>query len=94
MRGDASPAARILFGELCSLFTEPLRSRGPYDFARSGLSRRARDLGMESLLRAHLPQPPPQVLFLQRKLVGSFLLCGHIGARVDCGRIFAEQIRS
>ena len=33
----------------------------------------------QGLLRA----PPPQTLFLHRKLVGSFQLCARIGARVD-----------
>jgi predicted unusual protein kinase regulating ubiquinone biosynthesis (AarF/ABC1/UbiB family) len=93
LRGDESAEARAMFGELCALFTEPLRARGPYDFAHSGLSRRARDLGLEALVRVRLQQPPPEVLFLHRKLVGSFLLCGHIGAEVDCQQIFAEQIR-
>jgi predicted unusual protein kinase regulating ubiquinone biosynthesis (AarF/ABC1/UbiB family) len=93
LRGDESDEARAMFGEICDLLSEPLRSRGRYDFARSGLSRRARDLGMQAVVRLRLHQPPPEVLFLHRKLIGSFLLCGHIGAEVDCERIFAEQFR-
>ena len=38
------------------------------------------DLGIRrGLLRA----PPPQTIFLHRKLVGSFLTLAHIKARVD-----------
>jgi hypothetical protein len=38
------------------------------------------DLGIrQGLLRV----PPPQTMFLHRKLVGSFLTLAHIGARVD-----------
>jgi hypothetical protein len=38
------------------------------------------DLGFrQGLLRV----PPPQTMFLHRKLVGSFLTLAHIGARVD-----------
>jgi hypothetical protein len=38
------------------------------------------DLGLrQGLLRA----PPPETMFLHRKLVGSFLTLAHIKARVD-----------
>jgi predicted unusual protein kinase regulating ubiquinone biosynthesis (AarF/ABC1/UbiB family) len=92
LRGDEPRSAVDTYADLCALFTEPLRKRGPYDFARSGLSRRARDRGLEALGRHRLQQPPAEVLFLHRKLVGSFLLCGHIGARVDCAKIYREAI--
>jgi predicted unusual protein kinase regulating ubiquinone biosynthesis (AarF/ABC1/UbiB family) len=92
LRGDEPRSAVDTYADLCALFTEPLRQRGAYDFARSGLSRRARDRGLEALGRHRLQQPPVEVLFLHRKLVGSFLLCGHIGARVDCSKIYREAI--
>ena len=92
LRGDESPEELEMFGKLCALFTEPLRTRGPYDFAGSGLSRRARDLSLEALGRYRLQQPPPEILFLHRKLVGSFLLCSHITARVDCHALYREKV--
>ena len=74
----------------CSLFAEPLCSRGPYDFARSGLAARVREQGTQVVSVHRLPRPPMATLFLHRKLAGSFLLCAHIGAAVDCGALYRE----
>jgi predicted unusual protein kinase regulating ubiquinone biosynthesis (AarF/ABC1/UbiB family) len=93
LRGDESPAALETYLDLVALFTEPLRRPGRYDFARSDLSRRARDRGLEAIGRHRLQQPPAEVLFLHRKLVGSFLLCAHIDARVDCHALYRELLR-
>jgi predicted unusual protein kinase regulating ubiquinone biosynthesis (AarF/ABC1/UbiB family) len=66
------------------LVCEPLRHKGPYDFAASDLPARVRDLGYELMIRRGLVRaPPPETMFLHRKLVGSFLLLAKIGARVD-----------
>lgn len=66
------------------LVCEPLRWRGPYDFAASDLPARARALGFELAVRRGLLRgPPPETIFLHRKLVGSFLLLARIRARVD-----------
>jgi predicted unusual protein kinase regulating ubiquinone biosynthesis (AarF/ABC1/UbiB family) len=92
LTGDETPGARAAFEKLCALVAEPLRTRGLYDFADSDLSRRVRDHGMEVLFRERLPHPPTESLFLHRKLAGSFLLCAHIGARVDGHAIYRELV--
>jgi predicted unusual protein kinase regulating ubiquinone biosynthesis (AarF/ABC1/UbiB family) len=70
--------------DVIRLVCEPLRQRGPYDFAASDLPARARALGFElAIRRGLLRAPPPETMFLHRKLVGSFLLLAKIGARVD-----------
>ena len=90
LRGDETRAARGAFEDLCALFAEPLCSRGPYDFARSGLAVRVREQGTQVVSVHRLPRPPMATLFLHRKLAGSFLLCAHIGASVDCAALYAE----
>ena len=67
------------------LVCEPLRHRGHYDFAASGLAARARTLAFDLALRQGLLRraPPPETMFLHRKLVGSFLLLARLGAHVD-----------
>ena len=66
------------------LVCEPLRHKGRYDFAASGLPARVRALGYDlAFRRGLLRAPPPETIFLHRKLVGSFLLLARIGARVD-----------
>jgi predicted unusual protein kinase regulating ubiquinone biosynthesis (AarF/ABC1/UbiB family) len=70
--------------DMMLLVCEPLRHRGRYDFAASDLPARVRELGFDLLFRRGLLRaPPPETLFLHRKLVGSFQLCARIGARVD-----------
>jgi hypothetical protein len=55
-----------------------------YDFEASRLAARARDAGFElAFRRGFMRAPPPETIFLHRKLAGTFLLCGRIRARVD-----------
>src|SRR5215471_17468285 len=66
------------------LVCEPLRHHGRYDFGASDLPSRVRALGFDlAFRRGLLKPPPPETIFLHRKLVGSFLLLARIGARVD-----------
>ena len=66
------------------LACEPLRHAGRYDFAASDLPARVRALAFDLVFRRGLLRPPPpETMFLHRKLVGSFLLLARIGARVD-----------
>jgi predicted unusual protein kinase regulating ubiquinone biosynthesis (AarF/ABC1/UbiB family) len=74
------------------LVCEPLRHEGPYDFPASNLPARVRDLGYDLAIRRGLVRaPPPQTIFLHRKLVGSFLLLARIGARVDARSLVLES---
>lgn len=76
--------------DLILLVCEPLRHRGPYDFARSNLPQRARDAGFDLLLNSEsLRAPPPETLFLHRKLAGSFLILARIGARVNVHKLIS-----
>jgi predicted unusual protein kinase regulating ubiquinone biosynthesis (AarF/ABC1/UbiB family) len=70
--------------DLILLICEPLSHPGVYDFGRSKIPSRVRDLGFDLAIRkGFLHPPPPETVFLHRKLVGSFLLCARIRARVD-----------
>jgi predicted unusual protein kinase regulating ubiquinone biosynthesis (AarF/ABC1/UbiB family) len=69
--------------DLLLIVCEPLTQPGIYDFAASDLIPRARDAGLDLVFRSgHFKPPPPTTMFLHRKLVGSFLLCARMGARV------------
>jgi predicted unusual protein kinase regulating ubiquinone biosynthesis (AarF/ABC1/UbiB family) len=81
---DGSPELLQAVVEVIFLVCEPLRHRGRYDFAASDLPSRVRALGFDlAFRRGLLRSPPPETIFLHRKLVGSFLLLARIGARVD-----------
>jgi predicted unusual protein kinase regulating ubiquinone biosynthesis (AarF/ABC1/UbiB family) len=81
--------------DVIMLVCEPLRHVGRYDFAASDLPSRARSLGIDLGLRQGLLRtPPPQTLFLHRKLVGSFLTLAHVEARVDARALVLPLLRS
>ena len=69
--------------EIIRLVCEPLAHRGQYDFGASRLPQDAYELGLEVAFRKGLPTPPPSTMFLHRKLVGTFMLCAMLRARVD-----------
>jgi predicted unusual protein kinase regulating ubiquinone biosynthesis (AarF/ABC1/UbiB family) len=63
---------------------EPFTRRGVYDFGASDLPARAREAGMELTVgKGFLRPPPPETIFLHRKLGGTYMLCARIGARVN-----------
>ncbi len=81
--------------DLIMLVCEPLRHVGRYDFAASDLPARARALGFDLGVRQGLLRtPPPETMFLHRKLVGSFLLLARIRARVDARALVRARIFS
>jgi predicted unusual protein kinase regulating ubiquinone biosynthesis (AarF/ABC1/UbiB family) len=81
---DDSPERIEAVVDVIFLVCEPLRHAGRYDFPRSDLPSRVRALGLDlAFRRGLLRAPPPETIFLHRKLVGSFLLLARIGARVD-----------
>ena len=79
--------------DLMILIGEPLRHEGPYDYAGSDLSLRARTAGFDLAFRhGFMRAPPPETIFLHRKLGGTFLLCGHIRARIDTHALIAPHL--
>jgi predicted unusual protein kinase regulating ubiquinone biosynthesis (AarF/ABC1/UbiB family) len=63
--------------------TEPARAHGDYAFARSDLAGRMKDIVIQMRLNQKFARvPPPQVLFLHRKLGGLYLLLSRIRATV------------
>jgi predicted unusual protein kinase regulating ubiquinone biosynthesis (AarF/ABC1/UbiB family) len=91
LRGDESAAARAAWLELAHAAAEPLRARGTYDFAASDLARRVRALAAAAYRASDLPVPPAEILLLQRKLAGTYLLLQHIGARADARAIHEQH---
>ena len=78
--------------DIIRLACEPLVQHGPYDFAASGLAVRARDLGLAVAFGKGLRSPPPATMFLHRKLIGTFLICAKLRARVNVHAIIEKFI--
>jgi predicted unusual protein kinase regulating ubiquinone biosynthesis (AarF/ABC1/UbiB family) len=93
MRDDdpAEHVAKVV--ELITLVCEPLTHEGVYDFPASNLLDRARQAGLDLVFQSeHFRSPPPETAFLHRKLVGSFLMCARIGARVRVRDLMTEFV--
>lgn len=72
---------------------EPLRHAGPYDFEKSDLFNRLFTQGRAQFFGDGFARtPPPDLLFLQRKFVGTFLLCVRLRAKVDLAEAFAPHL--
>jgi len=91
--GDESDDKVTPVADLMIMITEPLRGRGFYDFAKSDLAERARDLGMEIVFRRGMRRPPPpEMVFVNRKLGGTYLLCAKLGARLRVAEMAAKYV--
>ena len=78
---------------LMRLAGEPLRHAGAYDFGASTLVARSVEQGRDQFMGVgYARTPPPDLLFLQRKFAGTFLLCARLRARVDLNRVFAGEL--
>ena len=84
LSGDEPPARARAVADIIILAGEPLRHRGLYDFEASGLAARLRAAGFDLVFReGFLRAPPPETIFLHRKLGGTFLLCARIRSQID-----------
>jgi predicted unusual protein kinase regulating ubiquinone biosynthesis (AarF/ABC1/UbiB family) len=80
--------------DLVLLGCEPLRTRGSYDFGASDLAERVQAASMRLAFERGLKRPPPpELVFIQRKLAGTYHLCTKLGAHVsarDLARPYLE----
>lgn len=89
--GHGTPPALVqALVELTLTAAEPLRAPGIYDFGATNLLQRLRALGEDLVLRRGFTgRAPPESLFLHRKMVGIFLLCRRLGARIHMPTLVA-----
>ncbi len=94
LQPDDSPAYCGRIVGLIKIVCEPILEDRVYDFGASDVAPRARDAGFELAWksRGELRSPPPETVFLHRKLIGSFLLCGRIRARVNVQKLLWEHL--
>ncbi len=76
---------------LIRLASEPVIKGGIYDFGTSDVFARGREAGLEMFFEdmSEYRVPPPETMFLHRKLVGCFMLCSRLGARVDVQKLIS-----
>lgn len=82
----SSYQARII--ELLRTATEPARTVDDYAFATSDLAKRMSEIVLELRLQEKYTRiPPPEILFLHRKLGGLYLLLSRLHARLPVRQI-------
>jgi aarF domain-containing kinase len=88
-----TPAQQEGVVQLLLAVGEPLRTQGPYDFGASSLIKTVFEQGQAQLFEDGFGQPPPaDMLLLQRKFVGTFMLCARLGARLDLHALFGSEL--
>ena len=71
----------------------PLRMEGPFDFGAGGLASNLKDQSASLLAaRDHFTAPPPDILFIQRKIAGMYLLAARLKARVDVAALVRPYV--
>lgn len=80
------------FAELALIAAEPLHG-GSYDFGQTRINSRIRDRLLEmDFDRRFLKLPTPELMFIQRKLGGLFMLAVRLRAEVDVGAIVQRYL--
>lgn len=80
---DTAPHHQDLIQSMFDVAMDPLRQDGPFDFGRSDLLERLRNMGLaigNDRELAHVP--PAATLFLHRKIGGMYLMAAKLRARI------------
>lgn len=75
------------FVDLCMMIAEPFHTTD-YDWAKSDLPRRVTAQGARMAMSFKLRAPPREVVFLDRKMGGIFIILSVLGARFDAAASF------
>ena len=94
--GDSdTPAYVNAILQLLRMATEPVRVSGSFDFTANDLAERISQLLYKLRVESRLwRMPPPEILFLHRKLGGMYMLCSKLQARVDVGKLVEQYVQS
>lgn len=87
---DTDDQAAVM--QMITLAFNPLRTGGVFDLAATDIPQQISDIAL-SLARTRRPAhvPPPEILFLHRKLGGLYLLTSRLKGRVDLDRLIDPQ---
>jgi aarF domain-containing kinase len=89
---DSATQAQGLM-DLLMLIGQPLQAQGVYDFGASTLVNQAFVQGQaQAMGEGFGSAPPADLLFLQRKFAGTFMLCARLGARLNLHEVFGDAL--
>ena len=94
LAGSDAPAYASAILQLLRMATEPARVAGNFDFTANDLAERMSQLLYKLRVESRLwRMPPPEILFLHRKLGGMYMLCSKLQARVDVGKLVKQYVQ-
>lgn len=71
----------------------PLGRDEPFDFGENGLAKELSEQGLDLATKKELWHvPPPESVFIQRKLGGIYLLATRLGAKINVARLISAHI--
>lgn len=91
---SASDEYRRFLVSVFYIALEPFAYDGEFDFANSQLSERLKDLSDDAYgFKEFWQTPPTDILYLHRKLGGTFLLATRMAAKVNCRQLVEPWIK-
>ena len=92
--GPGTPAERqVLIQAMFDTAMAPFRQAGAFDFGTTTLLERLRDMGLAIGNDRELSHvPPPETLFLHRKIGGMYLLATRLRARIDLRAMLQRHV--
>lgn len=91
---NVAPKHRDAILGMIEMVLQPLRLSAPFDFRASDLLSRLRDASLQmNADRDFWHVPPMDMLFLQRKVGGMYLLASRLGARVKIRALLDEVLQ-
>lgn len=90
---DTQDVHRDQIVDMIAFVFQTLAQARPFDFTRNNLSTRMQTMGMQLAESGFIPPPLPiDILLIQRKLGGMFLLAKRLGARVDAATLLEHHV--
>jgi hypothetical protein len=90
---EISDAPRAVIQDMIAMSMAPLAQDEVFDFGRNKMALELKDKGMEIAGNRELWHvPPPETVFLQRKLGGMYMLATRLGAQINVAQLLREHL--
>lgn len=88
-----TPAGRDAFVAMLAIATEPFE-HGEFDFGTGKLVARTRGLGLTFVREVGFRPPPPEIVFLNRRILGTQMTLERLGARFDARSVLMPHLHA
>ncbi|MEP4052788.1 MAG: AarF/ABC1/UbiB kinase family protein [Litorimonas sp.] len=90
---DMSDKPRSVIHDMIAMSIAPLGQDEVFDFGKNKMALELRDRGLEIAGNRELWHvPPPETVFLQRKLGGMYMLATRLGAQINVAQVIRDHI--